>query len=137
MSTAAAALAFFIGTWRCKDDAWTFAPLQPSAAWLRVTYGDPSAPYGTAVFGYADGMKAFVYRDFHADGGYADLTTAGPGTDGTWTFTGHYYPASGAAGFDTHIVYVPRGPSRYERIFAMLRDGALVPTGSDVCTKAS
>jgi hypothetical protein len=32
-------------------------------------------------------------------------------------------------------VYVPHGPSRYERIFAMLRDGKLVPTGSDVCTK--
>lgn len=125
---------YFLGTWTCAGTTWTWTPLLGDDRWIRNVYGDPRAPDGTAVMGWVPRLAAFVYRDFHADGSYADLTSPGL-VDGRWVFSGPYYPAAGGAPLNGRITYTVAGPARYDRTFEMLRDGAYVRMGGDGCTK--
>lgn len=128
--------AYFLGTWKCAGVTWAFMPLAPESPWIRDVYGDPAHPDGTAVLGYVDGLHAWVYRDFHADGSYADLTSNGP-KDGRWEWMGPYYPASGGPTLNARISYIVVDPSRFDRVFESLKDGAFVKLGGDTCTKTS
>src|ERR1700761_6023576 len=83
-----AAAQYFIGNWTCVTSSaatatsparvirtpWAFTPMFGDAGWIRVIYGDPAKPDGTAIIGYVSDLKKFVYRDFHADGSYADIS---------------------------------------------------------------
>jgi hypothetical protein len=128
-----AAAAYFIGTWSCDGTLWTFAPLLGDTTWIRVVYGSPAKPDGNAVIGYVSETKKYVFRDFHADGGYADISSDGP-VDGRWLWSGPYYPAGGGV-VDGRITYVVDGPERYERTFASVVNGQSKTMGRDVCTK--
>ena len=125
---------YFIGSWTCGSTPWNFAPLPGGSAWIRDVYGDPADPYGTAVFGYVPALHAWIYRDFHADGGYAELTSPGL-TDGTWVWTGPYYPADGGAPLAGRITYAIVDPSHYDRTFESLEGGTYVKKGGDRCVK--
>lgn len=129
---------YFLGNWTCGSGtattAWAWAPLQPGSDWIRNVYGDPAKPYGTAVIGFVPGLQKWVYRDFHADGGYADLTSPGP-TEGRWEWTGTYYPAEGGTAPPGRVVYTVVSPTRYDRSFEALRDGSFVRMGGDSCVK--
>lgn len=126
--------AYFKGTWACAGTTWTWAQLFRDDAWLRIEYGDPKDPAGQAVMGWVPRLQRFVYRDFHADGSYADLTSTGL-VGGRWVFTGPYYPADGSPPLSGQISYVIVSASRYERVFESLRNGTLVKLGGDTCTK--
>jgi hypothetical protein len=130
-----AAVAYFAGTWSCDGTIWTFAPLLGDTTWIRAVYGKPASPDGTAIIGYVTELKKYVFRDFHADGSYADISSDGL-VDGRWVWTGPYYPSAGGV-LDGHITYTIDGPTRFERTFASLADGQLKPMGRDVCTKQS
>ncbi|HEY5145807.1 MAG TPA: hypothetical protein VII82_03540 [Polyangiaceae bacterium] len=126
--------AYFAGTWTCAGTPWRWTNLMADDAWLRIEYGDRRHPDGQAVMGWVPRLRSFVYRDFHADGSYADLTSLGL-ANGRWVFTGPYYPADGSAPLNGQISYVVTSPSHYDRVFEMLRDGKLVRMGGDSCTK--
>jgi hypothetical protein len=126
---------YFLGSWKCGESLLTFAPLQESDTWLRLTYSR-GAPEGTAVVGYVAGLHAWVFRDFHSDGAYADMSSPGP-SDGRWEWTGPYYPQEGGPPLGSRITYVERSPTRFERTFELLRDDAYVPTGNDACMKVT
>lgn len=125
---------YFKGAWACAGTTWTWSQLFGDDSWLRVEYGDPKDPAGQAVMGWVPRLQRFVYRDFHADGSYADLTSTGL-VNGRWVFTGPYYPADGSAPLNGQISYVVVSPARYDRIFETLRDGSLVKLGGDTCTR--
>jgi hypothetical protein len=125
---------YFVGTWTCAGETWTFAPLIAGSDWLRVTYEHAGTVDGTAVMGFVNGLQAWVYRDFHADGSYADLTSSG-NADGRWTWNGPYYPASGGAPLNGRITYTEVDRDRYDRTFESLRNGTLVKLGGDRCTR--
>ena len=127
---------YFLGTWNCGGVKWTWSALDPGSGWVRIVYGDPKKPAGSAVVGYVDALRTYVYRDFHADGSYADLVTAGP-VGGRWTFNGPYYPSAASAPLYGRIIYIVVNPRRYDRTFAMLKGRKLVPMGGDRCIKVS
>lgn len=128
-----AAARYFGGTWKCAGTTWTFAPLAQGSAWTRVNYGGPM-PDGTAVLGYVAGLHSWLYRDFHANGAYADLTSPGP-IAGRWEWTGPYYPAEGGAAISSRVTYLQRSPTRYDRIFEILRKQEFTQMGTDSCVK--
>jgi len=125
---------YFLGTWTCAGTTWTYTPFLGDPTWIRNAYGDPAKPGGSAIIGYAVGLKKYVYRDFHADGAYADISSDGP-VDGVWTWTGPYYPAEGGV-LAGRITYTVTSPSRFERGFESLVDGSYKKMGGDVCLKA-
>jgi hypothetical protein len=131
----AASVRYFSGTWKCGETTVTFAPFTETGGWTRVSYGSV-APEGTAILGYVSGLHAFVYRDFHADGAYAELSSPGP-SDGRWQWTGPYYPQEGGPPLQDRTTYVERSPTRFERTFELLQGAAYVPTGNDTCVKAA
>jgi hypothetical protein len=126
---------YFLGSWSCAGTPWTWSPLLGDDRWIRNVYGAPDRPDGTAVMGWVPELRAFVYRDFHADGSYADLTTPGP-VNGRWEFTGPYYPASGGPPLQGRVTYVVVSATRYDRIFETRRSDAFVRMGGDTCSKA-
>src|SRR5579871_1032047 len=97
------AVAYFSGNWLCGNVTWSFTPLEPGSPWLRVNYRTATTSFGTAVFGYVPRLHAYVYRDFHADGGYADLAAKPPGGDKKWVFTGPFYQIDGSAPLNGYI----------------------------------
>ena len=127
---------YFLGTWRCAGVRWSFARLVPGSPWIQNVYGDPAHPAGSAVIGYVSGLHAWVYRDFHSDGSYADVTSGGP-ANGKWEWTGPYYPGGGGPPLYGRVTYVIVSPTRYNRVFETLKNGALVRMGGDTCTKES
>jgi len=127
---------YFTGKWTCAGVPWTFALLPGSKSWTEITYGPPDDVTGTAVMGYVAVLKAWVYRDFHADGSYADLTSPGL-VDGRWIWSGPYYRASGGPVLNGRITYVEVDAKRYDRIFESLENGAYVSHGGDSCLKSS
>ena len=127
--------AYFTGTWKCGQDVvWTFAPLVDGGDWIRITYGDPQHPEGIAAMGFVTGLKAWVYRDFHTDGSYADLTSPAP-ADGRWIWSGPYYPAGAGQPLAGRITYTEVTATRYDRTFEMLKDGTYHAMGGDSCLK--
>jgi hypothetical protein len=125
---------YFLGTWKCADVTWTFAPLQNGSHWIRDVYGDPAHPDGTAVIGWVSQLGKWIYRDFHADGSYADLTSRPP-LGGRWEWTGPYYPSGSDRELNGKVTYVVVSPTRYDRTFEALENGALVKHGGDTCVK--
>jgi heat shock protein HslJ len=125
--------AYFVGTWHCADVQWTFAPILENSGWIRVTYGDPRRPAGMAVMGWVPQQKRWIYRDFHADGSYADLTSPGA-VNGRWEWTGPYYPAEGGE-LHGRVTYAIVDSNQYDRIFEALEGGAFVKHGGDSCVK--
>lgn len=128
-----AAVNYFIGEWSCAGTPWVFTPFLEDAGWIRNVYGKPGKPDGSAIVGYVAGLKKYVYRDFHADGSYADISSDGP-VEGRWVWTGPYYPTSGGA-LNAQITYVIVNANRYERLFASVVDGKPQTMGHDACTK--
>lgn len=125
---------YFLGSWTCAGTTWAWSPLLNDDRWIRNVYGAPKQPDGTAVMGWIPELHAFVYRDFHADGSYADLTSTGL-VNGRWEFSGPYYPATGGPPLQGRISYVVVSATRYDRIFEMLRAGTFVRMGGDTCSK--
>ncbi len=118
----------------CASDPWTFARAK-NDAFIEVCCGKPEALDGTARFGYVTGLKSWVYRDFHTDGSYADLSARFITPD-RWEFTGPYYPAGADAPLDGVIGYRIVSPTQYARTFASRRpDGSIEPSGGDTCRK--
>jgi len=128
------ALKFFTGSWTCGPVHWSFTPLSKGSPWLRVVYGKPQHPGGVAVFGYVEGLHGFVYRDFHADGSYANLSSVGP-VNGTWIWTGPYYPAGGGEALYGRISYVIKSSTQFDRKFQQFQNGQTIDRGGDTCTK--
>lgn len=127
--------AYFQGAWNCAGARWTFAALAADSPWTSIVYGNAAHPDGHAVMGRVAGLHAWVYRDFHADGSYADLTSAGL-KDGRWVWSGPYYPASGGPALNGRITYTIVSPDRYDRSFASSQpDGSLKAMGGDFCTR--
>lgn len=129
-----AQLQYFVGTWTCGGSTWTWSQLAPGSAWILNVYGDPKHPDGNAVVGYVASLHAFVYRDFHADGSYADLTTKGY-VNGRWTFTGPYYPKGAAKPLAAHVVYTVVNREQYDRAFLADKAGKLTPMSDDHCVR--
>jgi hypothetical protein len=143
------AVRYFLGNWTCVTPiaatastpartvrtAWTFSSLYGDDAWIRVVYGDPARPDGSAVIGYVTDLKRFVYRDFHADGAYADISAAPPANN-QWEWTGPYYPVTGGV-LNGRIVYTMVDATRYHRSFEAIVDGKPTAMGGDTCTKVS
>ena len=125
---------YFRGTWKCGAVRWSFTPLNSGSTWTKIVYGDPARPYGLAALGYVPGLHRFVYRDFHSDGSYADLTSPAP-RDGKWNWTGPYYPIDGKSILRGHVIYVEKGPARYDRHFLQTVNGHDVDRGGDVCVR--
>lgn len=127
----------FVGSWNCAGTSWTFAPFNGSTTWLRVDYAAPSTPNGgSAIVGYVPLLGKFVYRDFHSDGAYADLTAAPP-VDNRWLWSGPYYAPGLQAVLNGRITYVVVDAKRYDRIFETERDGNFVKMGGDSCVRTS
>jgi len=125
---------YFSGTWICGGSTqWTFAPL--AGGWTEITYGPSAKPYGTAIMGYVDALGRWIYRDFHADGSYADLT-AEPPHDGRWVWSGPYYPGGADHTLNGRVTYLEVDPKRYDRTFESLESGAYVKKGGDSCVKS-
>ena len=125
---------YFLGTWKCADVTWTFSPLGEGSGWIRDVYGDPQRPAGTAVIGWVAQLQKWVYRDFHSDGSYADLTSPGL-VDGRWEWTGPYYAVDSDRVMNGKVTYVIVSPMQYDRIFESLENGVLVKHGGDSCRK--
>jgi hypothetical protein len=126
---------YFTGTWKCGSTTMTFAPFADNRLWTRVSYGS-ALPEGTAIMGYVASLNAWVFRDFHNDGAYADLSSPGP-SDGRWQWAGPYYPAEGGPPLSGRTTYTQVSPTRFDRTFELLRDDDFVPTGNDTCLKTS
>jgi hypothetical protein len=88
------------------------------------------------VMGYVIVLNAWIYRDFHADGSYADLTSPGL-VGGRWVWSGPYYRASGGPALNGRITYVEVDAKRYDRTFESLENGAYINRGGDSCLKSS
>ncbi|MGH7716673.1 MAG: hypothetical protein ACREML_11835 [Vulcanimicrobiaceae bacterium] len=125
---------YFRGSWMCGAVRWTFAPLLKKSPWLRVVYGNPKRPDGFAIFGYVEGLHGYVYRDFHTDGSYANLSSTGP-VNGIWTWTGPYYPAGGGDEMLGRILYTIKSPSQYDRTFQQFLNGQTIDRGGDTCRR--
>jgi hypothetical protein len=132
--TPAPAQKYFLGSWTCGPVHWNFAPLSKGSSWLRVVYGNPKRPQGIAVLGFVEGLQGYIYRDFHADGSYANLSSTGPVKD-TWVWTGPYYPAGGGDAVMGRIVYTIKSPSEYDRKFQQFLNGQTVDRGGDTCRR--
>jgi len=133
-ATLVTALKYFTGSWMCGPVNWTFTPFPKSSPWVKVLYGKPYHPDGLAMFGYVESLHGYVYRDFHADGSYANLTSVGP-VNGTWIFTGPYYPSGGGKALYGKISYVIKSPTQYDRKFQQFENGQTIDRGGDTCTK--
>ena len=130
----AAAARYFAGNWKCAGTPVTFSALVEGSSWTRVSYGVPPAN-GTAVMGYVASLSGWVFRDFHADGAYADMASPGP-SDGRWQWTGPYYPQEGGPPLNGRVTYLEISPTRFDRTFELLQDQSFVRTGNDSCIKA-
>jgi hypothetical protein len=126
---------YFVGKWTCGGVPWSFAPLLAGSSWIEISYGRAGNPDGTAVMGYVTGLGTWVYRDFHADGSYADLTSPGL-VDGRWVWSGPYYRAAGGPALNGRITYVEVDAAHYDRIFESLESGVYVKHGNDSCMKS-
>ena len=129
------AIAYFTGTWLCGKVTWSFTPLEPGSPWLRVNYRNASESFGTAIFGYVPRLGVYVYRDFHADGGYANLTAKPPAGDKKWVFTGPFYEIDGSAPLNGYITYTIKSATQYDRTLESVTNGVHQPEGDDTCIK--
>ncbi len=132
----------FGGTWRCSAKGepaslWRIARVSGSR-WVRVDWGfrADGRPSGSAFVGYIPARGIWFYRDFHGGGSYANLhgTRA---KDGTWTWSGPFYPYSaplGSAPLAGRITWKRNDARHILRTFASLEHGKLVPHGGDICT---
>ncbi len=127
------AVRYFLGSWKCADVPLTFAPLVDGSPWTRVSYG-VAPSNGTAIVGYVTSLGGWVFRDFHADGAYADMSSPGP-SDGRWQWTGPYYPPEGGPPLSGRVTYREVSPTHFDRTFELLRDQDFVPAGNDSCLK--
>ncbi len=126
----------FSGTWTCyfqtHGTEWTITAA-PGSAWTTVRWGDQSsANGGVAYVGFIPQMRAWVYRDFHYDGSYADVTSPGP-SQNAWTWSGPYYAADRI--MYGNITWTLTSPDRIERTFRKRDGDKLTPTGNDYCTR--
>jgi hypothetical protein len=127
------AVRYFLGSWRCAEIPVSFEPLVAGSSWTRVEYGDESNR-GTAIVGYVASLGGYVFRDFRADGAYAEMVSPGP-SDGRWQWTGPYYPQEGGPALSGRVTYTEISPTHFDRRFELLRDQEFVPAGNDSCRK--
>ncbi len=128
-------LADFGGTWSCAAPGqpasrWEISRA-PGSRWVRVDWGvDPAtgAVGGTAYVGHVAALHKWVYRDFHGDGAYADLTSNGP-QGGVWEWTGPYYPYDGGT-LEGHVQWKRSDATHITRTF-IPETG---PRSGDLCT---
>ena len=122
------------GTWNCGGATWTIARAPGNSAWTTVTYGKGASVFGTAYVGWVPQLQRYVYRDFHNDGPIAELTSPAP-TNGTWTWTGSYYPANGPVDESAHITWSYQEPNLLVRHFGKEHAGTYTELDSDRCTR--
>jgi heat shock protein HslJ len=127
---------YFLGTWTCGETQWRYEPLTSASTWTGVSYGDPSHPAGTAVLGYVAPQNAWIYRDFHTDGGYAELSSSGIAA-GKLVWSGQYYPADGSAAMTARVTYTIVDAGHFKRTFETEQAGAFVARGADACVKST
>jgi hypothetical protein len=134
LATPPADLQYFVGTWHCGPEKWTFAPF--GSGWVKIEYGHGQVIDGIAYAGYVSQLGKYIYRDFHSDGGYADLTSPPPTPAGAWTWEGPYYAVGSAETLLGVIAYEEAGPATFTRSFGKRESGGSVThQGSDTCTK--
>ncbi len=126
----------FSGAWTCYDrsqaTAWRIASA-PGGAWTIVRWGDQHGKDGgIAYVGYVSKLRAWVYRDFHYDGSYADIGSPGP-VGRVWTWSGPYY--TGDRRLEGDITWLRAG-DRIDRTFRARVGGKLTPSGRDYCVRA-
>jgi hypothetical protein len=127
-------LQYFVGTWHCGNERWTYSPFGTN--WVRIEYAHGDTIDGIAYAGYVAQLDAYVYRDFHADGSYAELFSAPPAATGQWKWHGPYYAAGQTGPLNGEISYTETNETAFARAFASReKDGTLTPRGGDVCTK--
>lgn len=126
----------FAGTWTChsapnQNVPWVITQ-SPGETWTSVRWGDQeSATGGIAYVGYVESLHTWVYRDFHYDGAYADIT--GTNTGNQWRWTGPYY--AGGRTLNGDIVWTLTSHDRIDREFRSLQNGKLTPGGRDFCVR--
>ncbi len=136
-------LQMFSGVWTCGNatyhERWEIRPHAghdaPGAGMADVVYGDPQHPDGFAYVYYVPGAKEFRYDDFHADGAQAHLSATAP-VNGSWEWTGTYYPSGAAADPGPDITWTLTSAGTIARTFAQRVNGKAIVRGSDTCTKA-
>lgn len=129
--------AAFTGSWICHSQnalvPWEIAPA-PGGAWTAVRWSDQTNDNGgIAYVGFQPKLGRWVYRDFHYDGSYADIT--GTQTGNQWRWTGPFY--AGRRQFDGDILWTLSSPDRIDRVFRSVVNGKLTQTGSDYCVRAA
>lgn len=127
----------FSGSWSCVSNGyavpWSIAPA-PGNAWTTVRWGNQqTAGGGIAYVAYEPALGKWLYRDFHYDGSYADLTGTQSGEQ--WRWTGPYYRDGEILNGD--IVWTLQSANRIERTFRRLAGGKLIPSGSDYCVRTA
>jgi len=133
-------LQMFQGVWRCGNatyhERWEIRPHQGSdaqGAWIAdVVYGDPQHPDGFAYVYFVPGANTFRYDDFHVDGSQAHLTSPPP-ANGSFEWTGTYYPDGGAPDPNPDITWTLTPQGTIARAFGQHVDGKTVQRGSDLC----
>jgi hypothetical protein len=139
----------FAGAWTCHSDMpatsdhaahsvtteWSIESA-PGDKWAIVKWGaqDGSANGGIAYVGYVPSENDWAYQDFHYDGSFGVLTSAGPDKDNMWTWAGGaYYTQTGI--LHGQATWKLASPTRIDRTFTRVADGKPQPVGSDYCTK--
>ena len=127
----------FSGSWICHSGPNLLVPWvisqAPGEKWATVRWGDQTSDRGgVAYVAYVPALQHWVYRDFHYDGAYADLTGTNTGT--AWHWTGPYYAGNDILNGD--IIWTLTSHDRIDRTFRSLQNGKLTPSGSDYCVRA-
>ena len=136
LASANAAFSWFLGSWDCHSPRYssinTYTVAQ-GGHWIVNHWGPRSEPGGVAYIGYVAAKHQWVYDDFHYDGGWGEVTSAGD-QHRSWTWAGPYYTPDGQT-LHGRIVYVIRNSGRYDRIFETPNGKRWTQAGSDVCTR--
>ena len=126
----------FAGTWTCYSQGYRVPwriEAAPGDAWASVRWGDQTSDRGgIAYVGYVLQLKKWVYRDFHYDGTYSDITSPGPAGK-AWTWSGPYY-GNGRI-WRGAVVWTLSSANRIDRTFESQTKGSLSPTGRDYCVR--
>lgn len=126
----------FAGSWLCHSQnavvPWNITGT-PGGSWTTVSWGNQQGVNaGVAMVGYVPALGKWVYRDFHYDGSYADITGVQNGNQ--WRWTGPYY--SGTQQLNGDILWTLSSHGRIDRAFRSVINGKLTPSGTDYCVRA-
>jgi len=136
IATINTAFSWFIGSWNCHGTGYSTINTFTYAAgnkWIINRWGPKTADGGTAYIGYVSAQKRWIYKDFHNDGGFGDVTSTGP-HDNVWIWSGPYYTPDGK-GLHGRIIYTIKNKGEYDRSFEEPKGNGFKSDGGDVCTR--